>query len=563
MGPTAGAVAVDPVVELVQLGDDLLEQLQGEAASFREDEAIAAFESALYEVLLGHDREAAERFWVLEGSFDPGTPLHSDAQWYLASSLSRIGLFDEAERRLGAKVANAEDPFRVDAVRLLLDLYARRGRTADLDALAKSAEAMGLLGDVADVRYALGKGLFDLSRDAEADRALYALPREHPDWARATYVRGAAAVRAGDLGRAASLLEPLAVSAAPDSTYADVRDLALIAMARIAWERDDLAGATTWYARVPDASPHVSVALSESAWLSIAQAEPAVALRAVEVALLRSPTGADSLDLVSARGTLLMALDDPAGAAVAYADALAECAEAEAILVASGPDGPAAGTWVRSAFDADADVRRARASSDVVAALRGDVAAAEELGRLLALEAANGGLVLRRHRRIRDEALSGLARALDVAGLRRSEGTDQALVAAARAARPSLEPGLGAAVDALLQRIADVDAAIADAGPDLEARSLVATAELGRVAPALAELGARSDRAWTTARQAALDRLSVRVHRAREVAAAGTADAAFASLLGTLDATEDLLRERQRLIDAVEARYEEVRARVW
>jgi hypothetical protein len=55
----------------------------------------------------------------------------------------------------------------------------------------------------------------------------------------------------------------------------------------------------------------------------------------------------------------------------------------------------------------------------------------------------------------------------------------------------------------------------------------------------------------------------VRVHRAREVAAAGTADAAFASLLGTLDATEDLLRERQRLIDAVEARYEEVRARVW
>ena len=535
----AAAAEVDPVAELGFLAEDLRAQLALDRAAYSDEEAISAFESALYEVLLGHDDAAAERFWVLEGALDPGTPLQSDASWYLADALARLDLVNEAERRLAKSAADPEDLFRVDAVRALLGLYARHGRTAELETLARNAEAWGLLGEVADVRYALGRGLFELKRMADVERVLAPLPQASPDYGRALYVRAAAAVELGDLARAEGLLGSFAGSAASTPDAARVRDQAMLAMARISWGRGNVSAASDWYARVPEGSAYLSTSLGEAAWLAIARSEPGVALRAVDVALLRVPDNLDAVDLVGIRGALLLALGDPTGASGAYGDAMAVAEAARAALEAAGPDGPQVGTWIRAAFDADAELRSARAVLQRVSALRADIDEAQLLARDLLGDGA-AVLTLRRLDRIRAYALQGIS---------------------AGNAVGDADPRAVAAVRALTDIVARVDAMATQEAAGLRDQVEAEVAVIDGLEPSLVALEAAAATAMARASAAATQRLSARIDRAEEVAAAGVADASFAGLLATTDRIESLLVEKRALQDAVDARFAEVGAR--
>ena len=84
----------------------------------------------MYLFLVGDYAMAAEGFFslvTLAALTDAG--LHRDAEWYLAESLFQMGNSSTAEARYLVIAQDDTHPFRDDAVRRLLELYALTGQT--------------------------------------------------------------------------------------------------------------------------------------------------------------------------------------------------------------------------------------------------------------------------------------------------------------------------------------------------------------------------------------------------------------------------------------------------
>jgi TolA-binding protein len=281
----------------------------GRAFPLRGEAAVQRYMDCMADEMLGeYDHAASGLFTLVTTGVLVEYGLHRDAEWSLAESLFGGGNDETAEIRLQAILDDPTHPFRPDAVRTLLELYAKEGRTEEFYALYKNEIASGKVRATDVITYSIGKSFFIQGTFSigEAVKQFQSIPPTSQFYDRAQYFLGAIAVKSGDLAGAAPIFD--AVSKLPVNTDDDrkVRDLATLALGRIYYERSEFAQAQEYYSQIAGDSPYLDRALYESAWNFIKQGKNAEALRAIDTYLLSFPAGDGAAELQVVQGQLHM-----------------------------------------------------------------------------------------------------------------------------------------------------------------------------------------------------------------------------------------------------------------
>jgi tetratricopeptide (TPR) repeat protein len=335
----APAWAADPMGEAVKTVEEKIEavadtargmeQVLGPAGGrLTESEAMERFQESVYLHLVGSHQRAAEGFFVLvtTRSMEP-LGLELDADWYLAESLFGMGSFDVAESRYLAMAKVPGHPFREDAVRRLLEIYSKDTDSSRFERLYQQEVASGDVTPDDLILYSVGKALYGRGETAKAKTYFAQVKAGGPFYMRARYFLGAMNVAAGDvssLEAARGIFEELAglTPGTPEDRH--VRDLALIALARLHYERGAYDDAVAAYSRITDDSPLRAENLHELAWTYIRQQKLELAVQAVDTFLAAFPGHPYAAELNLVRGHLLFETGSLSEAEAAYGKVVAE-----------------------------------------------------------------------------------------------------------------------------------------------------------------------------------------------------------------------------------------------
>lgn len=229
-------------------------------------------------------------FGVVESRrFEPlrDTPSYQNAEFLLGRALARGRAFRGAERYLGRVVARGtSQPYFVPAYRAMVDLALETARfaavAARLDALAPPDT---LPEDSRDERaYLSGRAVW--GDGPRADAAFASVSPRSRLFPAALYFRGLIAVRQGELDGARKAFCRIADQRARDRLTFNVdhrffrlKDMARLALGRIAHERGRYDEAYLHYFAIPEESERLNAALFEASW-SMLQKGQFVAARA-------------------------------------------------------------------------------------------------------------------------------------------------------------------------------------------------------------------------------------------------------------------------------------------
>ncbi|MCB9662670.1 MAG: hypothetical protein H6732_01025 [Alphaproteobacteria bacterium] len=299
----------------------------GGGASIDEADALVRYQQAVYAHLIGSSEQAAERLFVLVRSGALGSPaLAGGGEWYLAESLRDIDYLEMSAEVYEKIRAAPGHPMREDAVRRLLQVYARDGEPERFDDVFQSEIVKGGVEATDVVLYEVGKA-FRLKGDLRRAKSYFAqIQVDSSYYARARYQVGASLVQAADLASiqgAITLFEEVAnlVPATPEDAL--VVDLSRLALGRLYTVRSEWDLAVAAYERVGDESAYLADKLREVAWVHIRAEHWAEALVAVEDFLERFPDHAYSTELKLVGGHLLFERGNT-GAALASYEAVVE-----------------------------------------------------------------------------------------------------------------------------------------------------------------------------------------------------------------------------------------------
>jgi TolA-binding protein len=324
--------AIEPTIDVIASRSRNLEQVLGPAAGCSSGEtAMARYNDAVFLHLSGDHEGAAEALFVLVTTRSmEGAKLQHDAEWYLAESLYQMGSHEIASVRYLAMLKEKANPFRRDAVRRLLEIYALDNDPERFEAMYESEIVKGGIEPNDFIRYNVGKTFFRRGDTGRAKEQFAAINPAGEFGSRSRYFLAAIAVAPGNakaLAEAQPLFQALADNPVPHApevtpTLSDadrsVRDLANLAVARIRYEVGDLPGAVAAYLRVADDSPHAAEKLYELTYSYLKQGELQKALVTSDQFLVRFKEHPDSADLTLLRGNLLFKLDETADALAAY-----------------------------------------------------------------------------------------------------------------------------------------------------------------------------------------------------------------------------------------------------
>lgn len=290
-------------------------------------DAATRFDELLVQHLIGEHREAAEGFFTLVSTGalqDAG--LHRDAEWYLGESLLALENFRSAAARFRAVVDDPTHPFHDDGVRRLLEIYAQSGDRAAFQALHEEQIVGGAVRPSPMITYTLAKGFYQQGDFAAAIEHFDQIAVESEYGARARYFVGTIAVAMGDLDRAAEVFEQVAALPYDGMEGRKVHDLALLALGRIHYHREDYGSAATWYDEVAADSEFQAEKLYELVWSSIRGERWQEALNHVEVFLLAFPDHRYTAQMKLLQGHLNVRQEQWDGALVAYDEVVVEYA---------------------------------------------------------------------------------------------------------------------------------------------------------------------------------------------------------------------------------------------
>ena len=285
------------------------------------------------ELTTGRPLEAARRLYaIVEGprfSDLSETDDFQDAEYRLAISLARGGSTVTSrvyfERSLArGRAAPLYDAALRGYVDLCLDEKLAPGCVATLDQLKVE--------DVnEDIGYLRGRAAFDTGRDDLAEPELARVTPKSRFYSSALYLRGVLRVRKSDWQGAKDAFCSIAdvkdgdpIRFYIDGRYYQLRDLARLALARVAHEEDRYDDAFYHYFLVPSDSKKLPDALFEAAWSSLQRKDYDLGARLVEEFLKAFP---DSSRVAEARvlyGTLLVKTCRFAKAEEVFAAVLAE-----------------------------------------------------------------------------------------------------------------------------------------------------------------------------------------------------------------------------------------------
>lgn len=331
----AGAFAAEVSEELDAVGDvvdvlmrrskSLEDQLAPGSGYVTEDTALRRYEEHVYQHLVGEHDEAALGFFALVTTGALGdSGLHRDAEWYLADSLRQLGNLATAAARFQAIVDQPGHPFRDDAVRQILEIYALTGDTEAFSALYEREILRGGVLATDAVRYSLGKS-FHLRGEFDRARTEFgSIPPESPLHARARYFLGTLLVQEGD-PRAS--LDHFRAAAEAEVVTADdqkVHDLALLAGGRVLFELGEFSNAAATYDLISGESEYNADKLYEMVWAYIQQEKWSEAQRVVEIFLIAYPEHAYTAQLKLLQGHLHVSRQEFDPALAAYENVLGE-----------------------------------------------------------------------------------------------------------------------------------------------------------------------------------------------------------------------------------------------
>jgi len=270
-----------------------------------ESEAVSRFQDYLFEHLIGEHEPAAEGFFALVTTgvlSDAG--LHRDAEWYLAESLVGLENYKTAASRYKAIVDDPNHPFRDDAVRRLLELYAMSGDKEAFDALYRAEIVTGKVKPTGLITYSLAKSFYEQGELEQAATNFGQVPQDNAWYGRARYFLGVIHVRAGELDAAKTEFQTVVDLSITTTEDRMVHDLALLALGRISYNNGDYIAASEFYNRIGGDSQYQADKLYEIIWTSIRREKWQDALNNVEIFLLAYPEHEYSAQLRLLQGHL-------------------------------------------------------------------------------------------------------------------------------------------------------------------------------------------------------------------------------------------------------------------
>lgn len=230
------------------------------------------YEECVYFFMVGDYAPAAEGFFALVTTaslMEEG--LHLDAEWYLAESLYQMKNLVTAEARFQVIAEDASHPFREEAVRRLLEMYANTGQSEAFYAYYEQEIVRGKVNPSDLITYTVAKAFYAQGDLVKAKSNLLDIKPDSPFYWRSRYYLGAVMVQQGELEAAKEYFR--SVLDLPVETYEQrqVLDLSLLALGRIHLEAGDFDSAVDYYARVASDSNYLAAKLYELVWTHIRQ----------------------------------------------------------------------------------------------------------------------------------------------------------------------------------------------------------------------------------------------------------------------------------------------------
>jgi len=247
-------------------------------------------EGEIHFLLEDHLRAAVVLMDVVENPANRSHPRYDEADYYLATSLAKLGNYGESRKLYEDLLGRVSGPRLKDVVGGLLEVAHATRRYENVERyVARLREAGGLSG--AEVDYIYGKTLFqsaggDQMRLNNAYDAFKRVPNESPLAPQAAYYAGVVRVEQKQLAQSIPEFDlALTRTGKSESQYA-VRDLANVALGRVYFELNQLDKSVEAYKRVGRGSKQFQDMLFELAWAHVkaAKALPDDAAKAVELA---------------------------------------------------------------------------------------------------------------------------------------------------------------------------------------------------------------------------------------------------------------------------------------
>jgi hypothetical protein len=220
-----------------------------------------------------------------------------DAEYRLGQALARGGSYDGARRYYLRSIARGKEaPFYLAALRGYVDVCLE-ART--LGTCVAELDRAGAVDVNQEIAYLRGRAAFEGAAPAAGDNAEEELAKVTPKsrfYSSALYLRGVARVKRRDFGGAKDAFCAIAdvkdgdtLRFYIDGRYYALKDLARLALGRLAHEekRDD--DAFYHYFLIPQDSPRLAEALFEAAWSSLSRKEYDLGARLVEAFLKEFP----------------------------------------------------------------------------------------------------------------------------------------------------------------------------------------------------------------------------------------------------------------------------------
>ncbi len=307
--PAGASAPAEPIARY--LGDlekaGVVEQQSASLDSLR-----AALVGAEQDLATGNVQTATTRlFGLVESSTYArfkNDPEYQNAELTLGRALVKGGAYGSAERYLDRVLRRGSNtPFFATAYRAMLDIALEtHDEAAILAHLDELAGATRLPKDSANERaYLAGKALYNLGQFAAAARELSAIDRQSRFFASSLYFRGLVDARTRHFASARRNLCEIVEQADSDhftffvdGRYWAIKDLAFLALGRIAHEQGRYDDAYYFYFRVPEDSERLPDALFEAAWSMFQKGEYEAARAFIEQfdhAFPDSPLGPDVL----------------------------------------------------------------------------------------------------------------------------------------------------------------------------------------------------------------------------------------------------------------------------
>jgi tetratricopeptide (TPR) repeat protein len=241
-------------------------------------------------------------------------PEYANAELTLGRALVRAGAYSSAERYLLRALAHGpKSPFFGPAYRAMVDIALEtREQKAILAMLDTAQNALGGQGNSdlprdarAEHEYLAGKVAYEAGNLAEGESHFQSVDRQSRFFAAALYFRGLTHVRKGHFAAArASLCEIVEqvdqsrFTFFIDGRYYAIKDLAYLALGRIAHEQGKYDDSYYFYFRVPEDSERLPDALFEASWSMFQKQEYEAAgafLEQFDRAFPKSPLAPDVL----------------------------------------------------------------------------------------------------------------------------------------------------------------------------------------------------------------------------------------------------------------------------